>query len=1457
MTAPPTSTAQTSRSARCWTLRGDGVTVDVEVTAADDEALGAVRPALARALGGPVTGLWAGSARLADDLPLDAPELVHGAVLGLGRPRQRCEGGRSSSALELHVVGGPEAGRTVPLGQGRHVLGRSRSAGIRLDDADVSREHVVVQVGSGAITVADLGSSNGSRLDEEELDRRPRAWRNGEVLRLGGSAVTISAPAGSTAAVEGNSGGRIRLRPTPRMSTPPPEVELAFPRPPVAPPRRRLAWVAVALPAMGGVLMAWLLHTPTFLFFALLSPIVALGTWLSERWSGRRSGRRDAADHALEVLAAETGLAAAVRSDVRAAEAAHPDLAALARAARRRSHLLWSRTRSDTGGLSVRIGSGPGSTRVTRVHPDGARSREQAPHVPVVVDLTHGGGLALVGPRERTTGILGALVAQLTALYAPGELDLLLLVDGDRLPDWRWTRWLPHLAPGAVHVRSPGPAPALPQDDDLHAWLTTLVARRRVAAPGPGSPDAPAAPGWLVVLVDRPLDRRIAGTLRTGRDVGILTVAAAESAEELPVVVDTVLRLTGETGDVATLARQGHPDRTGVAVDRLPRAVGAEFARDLAALMPVSTASALPRSVRLLDLPRTGVHLSDAGALSGAWNPTRDRLVTTLGRTAQGPLQIDLCRQGPHALVAGTTGSGKSELLRTLIAGMAMNHPPDRCSFLLVDYKGGAAFAEAAELPHTVGVVTDLDGQTTARALRSLTAELTRRESVLAAHRVADVAALPETVDLARLVIVVDEFATLAEELPAFVPGLVSIAQRGRSLGVHLVLATQRPGGVVSPEIRANSSLRICLRTTDEADSRDVLGTPQAAHLPTALPGRAYLRSGNGTPTLLQVARVSTTPTTPEPAGPTVRPWRWPHAGDVSARPGVGEGVGDSDLAGLSRALVAHARVLGVPEPHRPWRPPLPDRISADALTGVVTVAPSGPAGPDRRAVAALPLGLVDRPDSQSQHVLELDLAVGGALLAAGGPRSGRTTLLRTVLGEAVDRFGPEELHIHLLDVGGGALAEEAAGLPHTGTVVTGEDAHRAVRLVDRLAAEVTARRSGTGTGSAPLLLLLVDGVEFLSALLDENDPGRGSAHLLRLIRDGAAVGLTCVLTADRAVPGGRLASVARQRLVLPLPDRADYAVAGVPPRAVPAHRPPGRALLGEEAWECQLALPRPLPSRAPGRPAGRAPLHIAQLAPDPQLRLPPSPRHGTVDAATALRLPVGPGGDEGAPLVVDLLPTGGLLVSGPAGSGRSAALHAFAQHLESAGVAVLRIGRPPHGAGTVPAPRDSAIGWLDPGDTAGVSDWLAGLENRPGVLVADDVATAAEWPALSVLATSGARPDVVLLAAGAPGPLTGHYQGPVAALRRSRAGLLLCPGPGDAELFGLRLPRTALPVRPGSGWLVTASGMERVQVARRRSAHSSQVARPAEPPTAVGSSRAQRSSSTGPISCVAYHASS
>ncbi|SFD96928.1 FtsK/SpoIIIE domain-containing protein [Blastococcus tunisiensis] len=1427
MTDPSDRSAAGVAAARCWTLTGDPGTLDVEVVATRHHRLADVLPELTALLGRPVEGLWSGSTRLSDDTPLTAPALDHGAVLGAGRPTRERHPGGTSSALELHVVGGPDAGRWFPLGQGDHVIGRGGRARVRLHDPDVSRRHASVRVGSGSVTVADLSSTNGTRLDGAHLSGEPHEWPPGTVLRLGLSALVLTGPAAPATSPDQGTDGRRRVRPVLRMSTPTPDVDVAFPRPPAPAPRRRLAWIAVALPAVGGVAMAWLLDAPTFLFFALLSPVVALGTWISERWSGRRSGRREAAAHALEVGAAEARLGAALRADARTAEVTHPDLAALAVAARRRTAVLWSRSRDAEEALAVRIGSGPGPTRVFRIDGDGVRTRQTAPHLPVVVDLRATGGLAVVGPRGPATGALSAAVAQLCTLHAPGEVDLLVLVAADRLPDWAWTRWLPHLAPGAVHVLPPGHADdAPPPADGLPERLAALAAGRR--ADVDGRPDR--RPGWLVIVVDGALDPRSAASLRSARAAGIVVLTSAGTPQDLAAGADAVLQLSGETGDTGILNRQGHPDRGGLTVDRLPATLAADLARDLGGLAPVETDSSLPHRVRLLDVVPTGDRPGDGGEIPVSWQRHRDRLVAPLGRTAHGPLVVDLCRQGPHALIAGTTGSGKSELLQTLIAGLALTHPPDRCSFLLVDYKGGAAFAEAAALPHTVGLVTDLDGRATARALRSLAAELTRRESILAEHGVADIAALPGSADLARLVIVVDEFAGLAEELPEFVPGLVAIAQRGRSLGVHLVLATQRPSGVVSPEIRANCSLRICLRTTDEAESRDVLGTAAAAHLPLDLPGRAWLRSGSGAPTALQVARVSGHA---PPAGgtrPAARRWSWPLAGPPDEEHGP---AGATDLGRLCTALTEHARRTGTPMPHRPWRPPLPDRLPAGTLT-----ADGPPPGP---GPAVLPLGLVDRPDLQTQEVLGLDLDDGGTWLAVGGPRSGRTTLLLTVLGEAVHRLGPDELHVHVLEAGAGLLATAAARHPHSGTVVGGEDALRTVRLVDRLAQEVANRRAGARATATPRILLLVDGIESISALLDEADPGRGSAHLLRVLRDGAAVGLTCVATADRAVPGGRLAAVARRRLVLPLPDRADYAVAGIANRDVPAHRHPGRALVGEEARECQLALPRAVATAGSGGSHGPGPLRIVELPADPRLPL-PAPGRVPADptAEGRLLLPIGPGGDEGQPLGVDLLRTGGLLVTGPAGSGRSSALAAFALHLASLPTPLLVLGR-------VGGPADGLVdaARLDPADDAGTAEWLAGLDGRPGVVLADDLGTPADAPALSRLGDGDHR-RVVLLAAAHAGHLSAHYQGPVAALRRSRTGLLLCPGPGDADLLGVRLPRTAVPHRPGSGWLVTGAGMQRVQVARR------QRPEPAPPPASD-----QRSSSADPISWRAYQASS
>ncbi len=1386
MTPPPAPGSRAARSARCWTLRGAEGVVDVEVTADDDHRVADVLPLLRRTLGLPVPGLWSGSARLDVDLPLSSAALRHGALLDLAPPTVPVATARGS--LELQVAGGPDAGRRLPLERGLHVVGRADASGIRIPDPDISRRHLEIRVGEGAVEVRDLGSTNGSLLDDSPLDDVFRPWPPGSRLRLGATSLAVSDTGEPSAVLEAHLGGRSVIRPPHRLRVLHEEREVTFPRLPAEAPRRRLAWVAVLLPAVGGVLLAWLLRTPTFLFFALLSPLVALGTWASDRWTGRRSTRRERAAYRDDLAAARRLLEDAVRADVRVAETEHPDPATIAAAVRRRSALVWSRRSTGADPLVVRVGTGPGPVRVTRREEDGRPEWEAAPHVPVCVDLTAAGGLAVVGPRAQSLGAVRAVLAQLVALHAPDGLALVLLTRHDRVADWAWARWSPHLPPGAVHVDAeeaatvPGPS--------LQSFLARVGSQQSDAA----------AAGRTVVVVDRQVDGRTAAFLRATRDAGVLLLTTAELPGELPVAVDASLTLAGETASTGVLSQDRSADRTAVLVDRISAESAGDLARDLADLVPASSGTALPDEVRLLELLGCALPPEPADAAAGRWSAARDALRATLGRSADGPVTVDLCRDGPHALVAGTTGSGKSELLQSLIAGLALNHPPERCTFLLVDYKGGAAFAEAAHLPHTVGMLTDLDGSTTARALRSLSAELSRREALLAAHGVADLAALPPTVALARLVIVVDEFATLAEELPGFVPGLIGIAQRGRSLGIHLVLATQRPGGVVSPEIRANCTLRVCLRTTDEADSRDVLGTPTAAHLPVHVPGRALLRRGSGDPRVLQVARVAVGVTS-APDGPEVRRWLWPRGG----QPGRRAVAGPTDLSRLVDALARAAEVRGTAAPHRPWQPPLPDALRQADLDAIT------PGQATDRGPTCFPIGLVDRPDRQAREPLDLDLAVGGGILAVGGPRSGRTTLLRSVLRSATARLGPEELHVHVLETAGGELSAEAAALPHAGTTIGGCDAFRTVRLLDRLSREVDARRAAPPGSPAPLVLLLVDGVEATGALLDEAEPGRGSDGLLRLVRDGAAVGVTCVLTADRALPGGRLAAAARMRLLLPLPDRADYAVAGVPARAVPTNRPPGRALLGEDAVECQLSLPRTPAPRLTDRSGvadASEPVRIVDLPVDPVVPADPLPAEEA--RARRWRVTVGPGGDDGSLLDLDLDRTGGLLVVGPPRSGRTAALESLARRLAAVGAEVARV-VPAHAApaGALPGHR------LDAADPAAVLAWSESLRGRRGILLADDLGPVSECAGLAALPRIGAGTGIVLLAAGSAGQLTGHYQGPVAALRRARTGLLLCPGPADAEVLGIRLPRLPLAQRPGSGWLVIDGAAQRVQVAR------------------------------------------
>ncbi|GAA5203947.1 FtsK/SpoIIIE domain-containing protein [Microbacterium jejuense] len=389
-------------------------------------------------------------------------------------------------------------------------------------------------------------------------------------------------------------------------------------------------------------------------------------------------------------------------------------------------------------------------------------------------------------------------------------------------------------------------------------------------------------------------------------------------------------------------------------------------------------------------------------------------LPAVIGLTGREPFAVDLVHDGPHAVVAGVTGSGKSELLITWILALCATRTADEVTFLLADFKGGTAFDALEGIPHVTGVITDLDGAGARRAIESLRAELRRRESTIAAAGARDI--LDPRVALPRLVVVVDEFAALLADHPELHAVFADLAARGRALGIHLVLGTQRAAGVIRENLLANCPLRLSLRVTDPADSRAILGVDEAAHLPGGVAGRGSAlvrRASDARPVAVRIA-----------------------------------------LSGPDDVAVA-ALHGGEGAPQRTWLPELPRQVALDELERRGPVAPG-----------ALLLGVADEPERQQQPTLAL-AAADRALLVVGGPGSGVSNALALLASQATRSVRIPADAEGLWD----AVAALAEQPPSAGTMVVADDldaiagrlpAEHAQALWERLDSAVR-RAAGSG----------------------------------------------------------------------------------------------------------------------------------------------------------------------------------------------------------------------------------------------------------------------------------------------------------------------------------------------------------------------------------------------------------
>lgn len=1130
----------------------------------------------------------------------------------------------------VEVLSGIHSGAVYSLIPGPNLIGRDPASRVYLCDTSVSRRHATVEHGREMI-LRDLGSANGLIVDGQRISEV--RVQGPCTVQLGAATLRIT-PESQRHEVSCPRQQTTHTR-SPRVGPRFPHTERELPAPPVPAPPGRIPLLAMLTPVLLGCAMYVITNSPMSLLMVAFTPMMMIGSWLDGKTTGRRKLRSELRRFQ-ETLAVEREELTRLRHseiEVRSSEA--PDLPEIATAIVNRDGLLWTRRPEHRSFFEVRFGEGilPSRTRL-KLPARGEAAAEQwkelrelaaefadVSSVPVLERLDRCGSIGIAGEAFRAEGLARALLLQLAGLHSPSELALAGFVGPGDVEEWDWLKWLPHID----SVMSPIPCWPLADDEGsatrLVAALEGLMESRRAERNGrntlrshlgveiPGGETAdeavsalPVTPVVLVLVLNgHPVETsRLIALAEQGPDFGIHFLWVAGERAGIPAACRTFVELGHSEGTVSFV-------RTGEQV-QLQRIEHAEvrFALDLARrLAPIEDASArvldesdLPRTVHLRELHPIDLHggadailqaWRTSGSLTATWVNGAERgavgLAAVVGQGPNGPAVIDLRAHGPHALVGGTTGAGKSEFLQSWIMSLAAGVSPDRLTFLLVDYKGGAAFAECTELPHTVGLVTDLSPHLVRRALTSLRAELRYREELLAKYGAKDLLTMERRSEAAApptLIIVIDEFSALAKEIPDFLDGVIDIAQRGRSLGLHLIMATQRPAGVITDNLRANTNLRVALRMADEADSSDVIGVKDAAFFGAETPGRGAIKVGPGRIAHFQAGylggRVTDAATS---SRIEVRPLGFTEGAAWDLPPELESSLvhkSPRDIEVLRDGIIAAAQTARIVPLRKPWLAELPERLD---LTHLVDAADGG------RGDATV-IGLRDEPENQAQRAALIDFEEVGNVSVIGAGGTGKTYALLTLAVSLSSFAVTAPIEIYCIDAAGRTL-EALAVLPTVGAVAPFADLEQTERVLRRVLEIIAERgprfaaaragglrsyRRAAGGAAEARVVLLLDGFTVFRQATETLGGRQSLFHLLgEIMSTGRSVGVHVVLTADRpaSIPAA-MASAVQQQYVLRLAAPHDYSYLGVSAETL-SEAPPGRALLAGERNEIQFAL--------------------------------------------------------------------------------------------------------------------------------------------------------------------------------------------------------------------------------------------------------------------------------------------
>ncbi|WP_163512836.1 type VII secretion protein EccCa [Fodinicola acaciae] len=823
---------------------------------------------------------------------------------------------------------------------------------------------------------------------------------------------------------------------------------------------------------------------------------------------------------------------------------------------------------------------------------------------PITAPLRAIGTLSVVGDRTVGRRLARAMLAQLVTFHSPDDVRVAVVRSQQLANLWDWVKWLPH---SLDENRADGPLPSrlvAGSTVELAELLAEELEERKVNRQRRRGLEF--AGRRLVIVVDSEFQPSISGLDsdegESLAELGIHLVVLVDSRAAEPSVVDARVTVNPD----GTASAPGIEDP--FTVDSVSVAEVAGIARQLA---PVRLSAAESGDVltSTISLPEVlGVADPANIDVSTTWKPRpqREFLRVPVGVGPDGrPVLLDVKESaqggmGPHGLVVGATGSGKSEMLRTMVASLVINHSPDRLALLLVDFKGGATFADMDPLPHVAGSITNLADDLTLvdRFKEALYGEMTRRQQILS-----DTGKLPN-VDayeqvrqtrgglpaLPHLLVIIDEFSELLTAKPDFAELFVAVGRIGRSIGVHLLLATQRLEAGKIKGLESHLSYRIGLRTFSEAESREVIGVPDAYHLPPE-PGSGFLKVDTTVFERFKAALVSSTYRPPAEDDVTVAPVL-PYnasngAGALAAAAEQLSSVKDeSDEEGTTvlRVIVEKLSMAEAQAVRPVWLPPLPPVLTLD---GIHAREAAGEAADPRHIIALL--GLRDIPGEQRQDPLSWDATgTDGNLVVVGAPLSGKSTLIRTLISSLALRYAPGQVAFFCVDYGGGQLVPLEA-LPHVAAVATRVDGDRVRRTIGDVQSMLDAReavlrqhgldspdalRRARAAGTVPAsvfgdVFLVIDGWGPLREA--DNDI---EDVLVEIAQRGPALGVHTVVTVSSPNQvRSRMASSMTGRIELRLTDHFDSQVDRLAAQEMPSDVP-GRVLVRPKHF-AQIALPR------------------------------------------------------------------------------------------------------------------------------------------------------------------------------------------------------------------------------------------------------------------------------------------